>query len=293
LVPADLEILYYKSKEDCIKNKNPKNIQLSWMVAEKATDDDKLSQKQAKSSILSFGKAEVCTFRLSLYAPKRTFIMSAQNDQEINKWINSITSLMKTAFTEEERKAKENAAKELGTLEKEQLKLEREQYKAIVQALQTADIIPDKPSGKRKEGYLELQKQDGAWKKYYFILFKESLCYFNLHDKLVPRGVVVLDSITSIRVPEVPADYQNTPVMEPKQPVPSSSPPKIDLISLEDSETNFQEKKEKKEKKVKKEGRPPKQPFIIRTALRTCILRAKTQGSDERLGYYDPTIKKQ
>jgi hypothetical protein len=111
-----------------------------------------------------------------------------------------------------------------------QLKLEREQYKLIIQTLQNADLFPEKPSGKKREGYLELRKPDRTWKKYYFILFTDSLTFFNLHDKVsfdcqividhrllqsnieisytltilqvLPRGVILLDSMTSVRIEE-------------------------------------------------------------------------------------------
>ncbi len=40
------------------------------------------------------------------------------------------------------------------------------------------------PSDKKKEGYLEIDKGEGVWKKYYFMLFTQSLSYFNQNDKV-------------------------------------------------------------------------------------------------------------
>jgi hypothetical protein len=101
------------------------------------------------------------------------------------KWVEVILDCLAKMLTPEERRAKEIAAKTLGPMLQKQLKMEKEQYKIIVSSLQQAGIFPDRPTGKRREGYLEMQKADGSWKKYYFVLFKDSLSYFNLDDKVV------------------------------------------------------------------------------------------------------------
>ncbi len=87
--------------------------------------------------------------------------------------------------TAQELADKTNWAEQLVPIQKKQIKLEREQYKAVVSNLQLAGLYPDRPTGKTREGYLEMQKADGSWKKYYFMLFKDSLSYFNLDDKVV------------------------------------------------------------------------------------------------------------
>jgi len=53
-------------------------------------------------------------------------------------------------------------------------------------------------SGKKKEGYLEILKPNGMWKKYYFSLNKDMLAYFDLDEKYLPKGLIPLDSITSV-----------------------------------------------------------------------------------------------
>jgi hypothetical protein len=83
-------------------------------------------------------------------------------------------------LTPEEFRAKENAAKLVGPMLQRQLKMEKQQYNIIVLDMQR----PHRPTDKRREGYLEMQKADGSWKKYYFVLFKDSLSYFNLDNKV-------------------------------------------------------------------------------------------------------------
>ncbi len=59
----------------------------------------------------SSGTTEVCTWRILISSPKRTFLLSGPNDEAINKWITNINKLLSIAFDDEERKAKEEAAK--------------------------------------------------------------------------------------------------------------------------------------------------------------------------------------
>jgi len=183
LSPVEQCLNYWKSKQDADSKKFPgSKINISWFCAERTMEEDFFALKQQSF----FRKAEICTYRVSVYSPNnRTYILTATNDQELNKWITNISRSLEIILLPEEYKTKMDAAIKLAPLQSKQLKMEKEQYKLIVQSLQTSGIYPGRPTGKRREGYLDMQKADGSWKRYYFVLFKESLSYFNLDDKVV------------------------------------------------------------------------------------------------------------
>jgi len=209
--PSSLELMYWKTKEDQSKGKGT-SILVSWVFNEPATEEDMVPNQLRLP--LPFGRSKnVCTLRMSVYcSANRVYMLCAQSDDEANKWFNTIDRLLRMIYIDAELSFKIEHASKLLPVQKKQLQLEREQYKHIVSKLQTAGLFPDRPSIKIREGYLEMEKADGTWKRYYFILFTESLSYFNVDDKtMLPRGVILIDSITTIKIS---SDSSDTDKME-------------------------------------------------------------------------------
>jgi hypothetical protein len=65
-----------------------------------------------------------------------------------------------------------------------QLKQQEEQWIIVVKALQNAGLFASSISGKKKEGYLYMLKTEGHWRKYYWVLLKDSMVYFQLTEKV-------------------------------------------------------------------------------------------------------------
>jgi hypothetical protein len=59
---------------------------------DRAENDDKLSEKQAKKAQES-GSATVCTYRVTVFSAKRSYIISAETDAIMDKWNQSILKL--------------------------------------------------------------------------------------------------------------------------------------------------------------------------------------------------------
>jgi len=55
-----------------------------------------------------------------------------------------------------------------------------------------------------------MQKSEGKWKKYYFLMFKHAISYFNLDEKQIPRGVISIESIFSM-IKDPISDISNIP----------------------------------------------------------------------------------
>ena len=57
--------------------------------------------------------------------------------------------------------------------------------KRLLDALEDSGLFasPKLSTKRKKEGYLDFYKND-EWKQYYFVLLKESLCYFRIGDKV-------------------------------------------------------------------------------------------------------------
>jgi len=116
----------------------------------------------------------------------------------MEQWISALEKVIHAQVGEEEVKKKVDAALQLEPILKKNLRIAQNQFKAVIQALQEAGLMSADPSGKLKEGHLEMQKSEGKWKKYYFLMFKHAISYFNLDEKQIPRGVISIESIFSM-----------------------------------------------------------------------------------------------
>eukprot|EP01119_Soliformovum_irregulare_P013566 TRINITY_DN3625_c0_g2_i2.p1 TRINITY_DN3625_c0_g2~~TRINITY_DN3625_c0_g2_i2.p1 ORF type:complete len:355 (+),score=76.68 TRINITY_DN3625_c0_g2_i2:649-1713(+) len=178
-----------------MKLKTRGTIPISWMYVKQTRIQDQLVHKQIKDAE---GEPVVCSYRVRLVGSEKIYIISAESDSLMQEWIDSILPVLKHFMTKEEMAEKVECVKKLEPHFKNQAKAQMEQYAFIVQTLQSSVFFTGK-STKLKEGYLYLRKLSKRWQKYYFVLMKDCLSYFNLEDKLIPRAVISLSSIQALR----------------------------------------------------------------------------------------------
>jgi len=198
--PDSLQLDYYKSKEDYFKGKSfRRSISVTWIYAILIKDEDDLLRSQLKMNRqANSGTMTVCKYRLRVFSPQRIFTLCSDTDDELRKWAVTINEAISACFHPQELIEKRRASKKIEPLFRKQFKIQMEIYLSVVNALQKSGIITLECEEKEKEGHLELEKQQGVWKRYYFILFSYSLSYFNPENKVIPSGVISLKSILSV-----------------------------------------------------------------------------------------------
>jgi hypothetical protein len=84
---------------------------IGYLTMHQTRQEDKLAQQQIKDVSKTTGTFEVCTYRIKIMSPKRMYILSGENDEDVLDWMKRIKTVYTHVFTEEEIAEKRTAWK--------------------------------------------------------------------------------------------------------------------------------------------------------------------------------------
>lgn len=135
-----------------------------------------------------------------VYTAEQIFILQAESAEDRERWVNAIQKSLKKEFTEQVWQAKQQSARELQPLYREQFVFSLDKHKFVLNSLHSTGLLADvsvlRSKNKEKSGVLAIETKDhfdaSVWTDYFLVLLEGVLYYFAHSSASIPKGFVAL-----------------------------------------------------------------------------------------------------
>jgi len=135
-----------------------------------------------------------------LFTKDQIFIVQAESSEQRTEFVTAIQDSLKNRFDQNMWRAKEESAKELQPLYREQFVFSIKTHQFVLRSLQSTGLLAEtsilRSKDKEKSGVLSMQVPNpygiSVWKNFFFVLLDGALYYFERSTDSVPKGFVAL-----------------------------------------------------------------------------------------------------
>lgn len=135
-----------------------------------------------------------------VYTADSIFIFQAESSEDRKRWVEAIQNALKKEFTPAMWQAKQESARELQPLYREQFVFSLDKHKFVLNSLHSTGLLADvsvlRSKNKEKSGVLSIETKDSfggsVWTDYFLVLLEGVLYYFAHSSASIPKGFVAL-----------------------------------------------------------------------------------------------------